>query len=1312
MRWHLIILSLLALLCAGTAAADVITISGDVSGTWSADTVLVTGEIRLPQGQTLIIEPGVEVLFQATCRFLVDTSATLLAVGTATDSIRFDGYGYFGHWNGIRFFSSSSTSRLEYCTLARAIAPGLTPDYSGAALTIMNTSPTFRHCTFRDNAGEPAGAEGGAVRLYNSSATFSNCRFYNNWATEGGAIYLEYSSPIFTRCDIHDNHSNATGGAVHAEGSPATFDQCNVWHNTGHYTGGGMHLYGSSVTLIGCEIKDNLNEIYWGGGLYFEGGTSTLTNCLISGNVGDWGGGGVYCESAELTLIGCIIKGNTASEYGGGLYVTESVGLVMDNCLVARNTATLHWGGGMYAAMSYDIRLTNCRFELNEAGQKGGGLYINNTHNTSLTRCMIVRNRSFVEGGGVCFYYSYATNVDTLTQCSIVGNRAPLGGGISFYYANALLRDCIIAQQVEGEGLYFANNQNPQVEYSDIYGNPGGDFGGTVPANLGVLTTINANGDSCDQFYNILLDPQFVDYAQEDLHLLPTSPCIDAGNPLLPFDPDGTTSDLGALYYYQSGSLAPVSGYCYLNNASNQAGTKVLFQALSGGAVTDSTFTDLAGHYQLSVAYGEYNVHYSHAGYARQTLSGQNFGAPEMLSPVRLLETSALHYVSGTLSGFLEGGIYLVEANINVAPGDSLVIAPGAQFLFDGNYSLQINGFLQAAGTEEDSLFFLANAGIPHWQGIQFNDSSSDASMLEYAAIEGSENHGIRMIASNPTIGHCRISNNAGYSGGAIAALYDAYPLIHDCLLTGNYISAISVDHGAVIERCVIVDNEGYGSGGGIYSSNDSLVIIRDCIISRNVSESDNSQGGGISIYGEYSAMTTVENCLISENEAGAGGGIKCYGNLSLSNCVIAGNQTTSSYSGCGGGLLQIWHAAQAIEISNSLIGNNLALRSGGGIAARDGLLTMTGCTLTGNTAYRHGGGLLLDHSPATLEKCTMADNQSSQAGTALSCFNSSPQISSSIFWGTSPPPVIQTAGNSAPEIIYSDVQNGWPGYGNLDLDPFFALPDSGDYHLQWGSPCVDAGDPNAQYNDPDGTRADMGGLFFDQGAPVCAQIAPRNIAYLLPPEGGALDYLLRATNVTSSPQTATIWCDLTLPGRETSSAVFGPVTVTLGGSQTQERMRTQVIPGAAPMGIYRCNVYTVVGVDTSKDDFMFGKTGVVRGATTGWNNEGEAFANTEVAGSAEDLPHEFLLYPIYPNPFNPTATVRFELPEAGVVKLDVFDVKGRAVNHVGFGESDLQTQDGVHEITFDGSELPSGIYFLRLTVGDYQAVQKLVLLK
>jgi photosystem II stability/assembly factor-like uncharacterized protein len=80
----------------------------------------------------------------------------------------------------------------------------------------------------------------------------------------------------------------------------------------------------------------------------------------------------------------------------------------------------------------------------------------------------------------------------------------------------------------------------------------------------------------------------------------------------------------------------------------------------------------------------------------------------------------------------------------------------------------------------------------------------------------------------------------------------------------------------------------------------------------------------------------------------------------------------------------------------------------------------------------------------------------------------------------------------------------------------------------------------------------------------------------------------------------------------------------------------------------------------------------------------------------------------VYPNPFNVVAQLKIELPRAGKITLRVYDVNGRLAQTV----AERVFPAGTHTLTFDGSQLPSGIYFARLSAGELTAQQKLVLIK
>ncbi len=88
--------------------------------------------------------------------------------------------------------------------------------------------------------------------------------------------------------------------------------------------------------------------------------------------------------------------------------------------------------------------------------------------------------------------------------------------------------------------------------------------------------------------------------------------------------------------------------------------------------------------------------------------------------------------------------------------------------------------------------------------------------------------------------------------------------------------------------------------------------------------------------------------------------------------------------------------------------------------------------------------------------------------------------------------------------------------------------------------------------------------------------------------------------------------------------------------------------------------------------------------------------------------PQKFILYPAYPNPFNATTTLSFELSRTGRARIELFDITGRLVQMV----SDRVYSAGRHTLHVDAAGLPSGLYFARASSGSWRSVQKLVLLK
>jgi hypothetical protein len=89
-------------------------------------------------------------------------------------------------------------------------------------------------------------------------------------------------------------------------------------------------------------------------------------------------------------------------------------------------------------------------------------------------------------------------------------------------------------------------------------------------------------------------------------------------------------------------------------------------------------------------------------------------------------------------------------------------------------------------------------------------------------------------------------------------------------------------------------------------------------------------------------------------------------------------------------------------------------------------------------------------------------------------------------------------------------------------------------------------------------------------------------------------------------------------------------------------------------------------------------------------------------------IPNAFALYQNFPNPFNPSTTIKFELPKSSHVSLAVYDILGREQSVL----VNERRNAGVYEVKFDGSNLASGVYFYRLEAGDFVQTKKLLILR
>jgi hypothetical protein len=113
---------------------------------------------------------------------------------------------------------------------------------------------------------------------------------------------------------------------------------------------------------------------------------------------------------------------------------------------------------------------------------------------------------------------------------------------------------------------------------------------------------------------------------------------------------------------------------------------------------------------------------------------------------------------------------------------------------------------------------------------------------------------------------------------------------------------------------------------------------------------------------------------------------------------------------------------------------------------------------------------------------------------------------------------------------------------------------------------------------------------------------------------------------------------------------------------------------------------------DGTIDDTMF-----VKNQATSIEDEGSLLS-----------PNSYNLAQNYPNPFNPVTTIKYSIPESGNVSLKVYDILG---NEVASLVNEEKTR-GVHSVTFDASDLSSGVYFYKIHSGSLTSTKKMLLLK
>ncbi|TSA24529.1 PKD domain-containing protein [bacterium] len=513
--------------------------------------------------------------------FCYSSSPSLTNV-TITENFAYDG-------GGISCLNYSSPS------LTNVTITGNSASSCGGGIYCQNSSPSLSDVTITGNS---ASAPGGGIYCYFSSPSLTNVTITENSASgDGGGIYCHVSSPSLSNVTITGNSAFGRGGGIYCYYYSPSFNsnnRCNIYLNNVNNRGSGSDIYSSSFISVIVDTFTVLNPTDFHaspiGNFTFDILHSIQNQVdadLYVSTEGDNTNSGLTPEDPLKTIqyamsIVLIDSLNPHTIYlSDGIYSTstneeffpinipdylsligeseenvildaDSIASVIrfidsDNCIVSNLTiknGSAYNGGGIYCDDS-SPSLTNVNIMGNSAAYKGGGIYCGDS-SPSLTNVTITENSASNYGGGIhCWNSSPSLDNVTITE-----NFAYNGGGIYCDESSPSLINSIVSDNNGNYGIYVYSG-NPTISYSDFWNNEGGNFYNCDP-QVGVNVTTNANGDDCDVYYNIQMNPLFVDPLNGDYHLTENSPCIDAGNPdPIYFDPDGTISDIGAYYYDQ-----------------------------------------------------------------------------------------------------------------------------------------------------------------------------------------------------------------------------------------------------------------------------------------------------------------------------------------------------------------------------------------------------------------------------------------------------------------------------------------------------------------------------------------------------------------------------------------------------------------------------------------------------------------------------------------------------------------------------------------------------------------------------------------
>ena len=719
------------------------------------------------------------------------------------------------------------------------------------------------------------------------------------------------------------------------------------------------------------------------------------------------------------------------------------------------NNYPIHGGGGVKCVNSSPTIENNIIKEnICDLYIHGGGIYCENS-NSHILNNAICYNEGAYYGGGI--YVSDASSV--LIKGNIIYNNITEsglsvdgGGGICLEgnEGYCIIENTTIYNNIVewgwGGGIYCFNNFNLTIENVTIFNN-------SAPTGGGIYCHYNSN----PSLENVTISNNTA-YAGGGIC------CQDNCNPCL----------INCIMWNNSPQEIFFTDYYYYPNTIT-----IAYSDIEGGIEAidtnnNGTVNWLEGNIDAdplfaNSANGDYHLTWDNYPIPDETKSPCiDTGDPS--SPFdpdgTIADMGAFYFdqsqtfieISGPQSGvWPAGNTYHAIGDISVSIGDTLIIEPGVIIKFMDYYSFNISGSLFAVGTEADPIFFTSgqpNINPGDWNEIKFEETSNDNSMISYVTIEYAS-FGIYCYESSPFINNNTISNNS-YDG--MYCSNNSSPFINNNTISNNNYDGICC--GDFSSPTIISNNIFSNNSYGIYSFTSSFSTISNNTISNN----------GLGIWC-YNSSPTINNNIISDNNDI---GILCfYSSPSISNNTITNNPYgidcyESSPPINKNTIINNSIGINCYNISSPAISNNTISNNVNGIDCRVSSFPL----IVNNILYENAYGINAETTPSSLEFNLFFENNTTAIGDGLP-----------VDFG---------------EIVSVNANNDpCDSYMNLFMDPDFVDPGNFNFHLMENSPCIDAGNPDPIFCDPDGTIADIGAFYFNHSQVTQAIILSSGFSFV-----------------------------------------------------------------------------------------------------------------------------------------------------------------------------------------------------------------------